>query len=695
MWSDALPNFLIGLREGLEAGLIVSILVSAVVRGERRDRLGQLWAGAASAAGLSLAFGAILTFAAADLPTTAQEAIGGVFSLVAVGFVTWMVFWMRRTARTVSRDLRARTEAALAIGGSVLFVTAFLAVAREGLETALFLWSTTRTAREATGPLLGAVIGLLAAVVLCWALYRQALRINLSRFFTWTGAALIVIAAGVLGHGLRELQEANLLPGITTYAFDLGSVIDPSGWVARVAEGVLNLSPTMTVLQVGGYLAYLVPVGAAFVVASRRIRAVPITEASVAAPAGETPPGSSSVGPALVPAAGGRRRSLLVASTVALLALGTVAAIAAVGLKPNDGTLRVSVTEDACAPNWPAPAVGQRTFEIRNTTSEVVEVYLMAANRTTTYDEVEGLAPGTSRTLSIGLAAGSYVWRCVATEGYETFSSAQQATGTGSVVAAGYKPVSAAELEASTQQYRVAVAAMLDTLARDTDALLAAVRQGGASPEAKGLWLQAHLDYIRLGAAYGTFGEFDAAINGRPNGLPDGVNDTGFTGFLRLERELWQAPAGADPAATAMQLDADVHGLVAAFPTQATDPRDLPLRAHEILENGLQFELTGITDQGSHTSLATLRADVDATRAVLDAIRAPLASRSSQLFAQVTAELDQLAARLDTFHSADGVWTPLAGLTSAQRQAVNALVSQLVEDLAPIPEILELPLNID
>ncbi len=349
------------------------------------------------------------------------------------------------------------------------------------------------------------------------------------------------------------------------------------------------------------------------------------------------------------------------------------------------------MTNSGCAPNWTAGPAGQRTFDIDNTSSQVVEVYLMDANRTTAHGEIEGLAPGTSRTLAAGLAAGSFVWRCVTPDGHQTFSTLSQASGRATGLSAGYTPVTATELDSATQQYRAKVATMLATLVSDTDALTAAVRNSGVSPQTRALWLQAHLDYIRLGAAYGTFGDFDAKINGRPNGLSGGVNDPGFTGFLRLERELWQQPPGADPAATAEQLDSDVHGLIAAFPQQHTDPRDLALRSHEILENGLQFELTGIDDVGSHTNLATLRADVDATLVVLSTLQEPLSSRNPQLLARVKSELETLAVTLDRFQRPDGSWTALSDLTLTQRETVDGAVSQMVEDLAPIPDILELP----
>src|SRR5882757_8941992 len=265
MWDDAFPSFLIGLREGLEAGLIVSILIASLVRGGASSRLPQVWTGVLAAIAMSMSFGAILTFTAANLSTSAQEAFGGTLSVIAVAFVTAMVFWMRRSARHLAGEIREKVTAALAMGGGMLILTSFLAVGREGLETALFLWTTARAAGESSGPLIGAAIGLVLAAGLCWGLYRRVLRINLTKFFTATGVVLIVIAAGVLGYGLRDLQEGGVLPGQTAYAFDLSGSVDAGSWYSTLVQGVFNLMPTMTWLQVAGYVGYLAVVMTLFV----------------------------------------------------------------------------------------------------------------------------------------------------------------------------------------------------------------------------------------------------------------------------------------------------------------------------------------------------------------------------------------------------------------------------------------------
>lgn len=254
-----LGNFLIGLREGLEASLVVSILVAYLVRTGRRESLRPVWTGVAAAVAASLGVGALLTFTSRELSFQAQEAFGGIMSIVAVALVTWMVFWMRTQARYLKAELQHQVDAALAGGAGALAVVAFLAVGREGLETALFLWPAIRAAGSGAGPAGGAVLGLLAAVVLAWLVYRRSVALNLALFFKITGAALIVVAAGVLAYGVHDLQEAAILPGLHDLAFDVSRQIPPSSWYGTLLKGIFNFSPASTWLEAAAYLAYLVP----------------------------------------------------------------------------------------------------------------------------------------------------------------------------------------------------------------------------------------------------------------------------------------------------------------------------------------------------------------------------------------------------------------------------------------------------
>ncbi|MFJ8127339.1 iron uptake transporter permease EfeU [Streptomyces hydrogenans] len=258
-------NYLIGLREGLEASLVVCILIAYLVKTGRRDALKPIWAGIGVAVGIALAFGAGLEFGSQELTFEAQELLGGSLSILAVVLVTWMVFWMKKTARHLRAELHGKLDAALAMGTGALVATAFLAVGREGLETALFVWASVRASSDGShAPLLGVLLGLLTAVLLGWLFYRGALRINLAKFFTWTGGMLVVVAAGVLAYGVHDLQEARFLGGLADKAFDVSATVPPDSWYGTLLKGVFNFQPDPTVLQVTVWALYLVPTLALF-----------------------------------------------------------------------------------------------------------------------------------------------------------------------------------------------------------------------------------------------------------------------------------------------------------------------------------------------------------------------------------------------------------------------------------------------
>jgi high-affinity iron transporter len=259
-----LGNYLIGLREGLEASLVVSILIAYLVKSGNRKALPPVWGGVGTAVVLAVAFGVVLSVASGEMRFKTQEIFGGVLSIVAVGLVTWMVFWMRRTARFMKAELEGKLEGALSMGSGALFAVALLAVGREGLETALFLWTNISSADSSTQPIIGAVLGLLTAALLGYLLYRGGLRLNLKKFFMITGVGLIVVAAGVFGYGFHDLQEATIVPGLKTLAFEPSTWFDGMGtvgrWLQTALQGVFNLTPQVTVVQAIAWVAYVVPV---------------------------------------------------------------------------------------------------------------------------------------------------------------------------------------------------------------------------------------------------------------------------------------------------------------------------------------------------------------------------------------------------------------------------------------------------
>jgi high-affinity iron transporter len=253
-----LANFLIGLREGLEAGLIVAILAAYVVKIGRRDVLGRLWVGVGIAVAVSLGVGALLTWGPYALSDEGGELLGGILSLVAVAMVTWMIFWMGTHGASLSGELRGRVDAAIDRSWIAIVVLGAVSVGREGIETALFVWANVSSGSDPVQGTLGALLGILVAVALVWGISRGLVRINLSRFFTWTGVFLILVAAGVFAYAIHELQEVGVIPEFGGPAWDLSAVLSRDTWLGALLAGIFNFTPAPTWAQVIGWVAYVV-----------------------------------------------------------------------------------------------------------------------------------------------------------------------------------------------------------------------------------------------------------------------------------------------------------------------------------------------------------------------------------------------------------------------------------------------------
>lgn len=285
-------NGLIGLREGLETGIVVMILYAFLVKSDRRDALKWVWVGVAAALVLIAAVFTVVHFGTSTLSFAAQETIGGIASVVAAVIVTGMVLWMRSAARTMSGTLRSGMTTALDVGPVAVAFLAFLAVGREGAETALLLLSNVENAGSTTTPLLGLLIGVAVAVVLTVGMYLGAVTLDLAKFFRITGVLLIFVAAGILAYGVHDLQEAGILPGGAALAFDLTGTVDPSAWYSVVVGGIFNLRPAMTVLEIGAWAVYVVVVLTLFLRPTRS--AAPATSPSSSTAPAVTAKGATS-----------------------------------------------------------------------------------------------------------------------------------------------------------------------------------------------------------------------------------------------------------------------------------------------------------------------------------------------------------------------------------------------------------------
>jgi high-affinity iron transporter len=383
--------------------------------------------------------------------------------------------------------------------------------------------------------------------------------------------------------------------------------------------------------------------------------------------------------------------------TLGLSVVTGTMAVALVAVAPPTGTAsaagdHTSVTVDdfRCGDGWFPPRSGQREISVTNAGSSVVDVSLLGSRNSLIYGELEALAAGTTRTMTAVIPPGNFRLGCTYSENATVYSPTVRVSGAPVRDAHPYQQVTYAELAPLVSKYRAGVAAGLAVLATDTDQLRA-VADAGQVAQAKQAWLVAHLDYARLGAAYDTFGNFNDEIDGRPNGLTQGVNDPGWTGFLRLEYALWQNQPITTVASVADQLDSYVHQLVLSFPEQTTPINDLSLRVHEILENTLQFELTGETDQGSHTGLATALANVQGTQVILGILAPLLQKGEPALLTSLRSDLGQIAALLDTYELPGGTWTPVQSLTETQREHLDGEIGNYLETVSPVPDLLELP----
>ncbi len=704
IWSAIILNLLIGFLEGLEAGLVANILLAAARQAAaavpdggqgrgghgghaRRMPSAGIWLGLLGAVMLSGSLAAVLTFSTDLLSSRAQEAVSGLLSVLAVGLVTSMIFWMRRTAASPTELPRSEVARATALGAGALTIIAFLAVGREGLQTTLFLWTTARASGQTPGPLAGAATGLAAAVVICCLLYRRVVKLNVEVFFKRAALTLSVIAAGVLAYGLGKLQGAALLPGQRWIAFDLTAHAHPGAWWVALITGVTDLSPRMTVLQVVIWIAYLAVVIPAF--------------AKAYIPAASRVAGAVTAGRWKRLAA---RRPWAVAGV--LVAMPTLAAGTTIALLPaasSSSTATVTVTRTACAPGWTSATAGTHTFTVDNESGLPGEINLDDSSGDI-LAEIETIGPGTSAQLAAILGSGIYVFKCYMGSQPAMASAPVQVISAGNTAAASLaaaspaaaspipvKQVTVGELAGPNKQYQAYAARQLADLAQEVTRIRADLRQRDMAA-AREDWLTAQLAWEGVGASYDSFGQLGLAVDGLPGGLPDGVSDGHFTGLHRLEYGLWHGQSAATLLPVAATLASNVAVVQQNLTSQdlAGDPQNLPVRVHEILEDALRDHLSGLDDQGASAAFAETYADVQVTRAVLGYLAPLIDARQPGLpdIADGQLEILQQALLATRVH---GQWGSLGAASLTARENVDAAIDAVLETLAAVPDLLEVP----
>jgi iron uptake system EfeUOB component EfeO/EfeM len=348
----------------------------------------------------------------------------------------------------------------------------------------------------------------------------------------------------------------------------------------------------------------------------------------------------------------------------------------------------ITVSSNQCGGAWHVPGPGWHTFEIDNQSTGGGEIDLIDPANGAVYAEVENTGPGTVTSMRLNLGSGTYAFLC-------NFNDFNPQVGTKVTVGGHAKgtpavlPVSYNETIPYAKKYQAYTEAGLKVLARETATLAADVRgaeNGQGLAAAKRDWLVAHLQYQTLGAAYGTFGDYDDQIDGRADVV--GVSSPKWTGFYRLEYGLWHGQSAAALTPVAATLAKNVNALLAWWPTQEIPLSDVGLRTHEILENALEFQLTGHDDYGSGTTLATTLANIQATRELLSLLHPLLAPRYPGLPA-ASWGLDQLQSLIEKEQRPNGTWVPVSALPTSARQAIDAACGAVLQSLAPIASITE------
>ncbi|WP_039825023.1 iron uptake transporter permease EfeU [Nocardia testacea] len=248
---------LIGVREGLETGIVVMILVAFLVKSRHHAALKWVALGVGGAVAMVVAIFAGVHYGTSTVTGVAAELIAGLASLAAVVIVTWMVLWMRAAAKSISGELKTGMSRALRGGPVAVMTLAFLAVGREGVETALLMVGYAENASGSQWPLIGLLAGIGVAAAVTVLIYLGAVRIDFTTFFKYTGILLIVVAAGILAYGIRALQTASWLPGLSRHAFDISSWFSMSSWYGTVAQGIFNFRADPTVLQAAAWVVYV------------------------------------------------------------------------------------------------------------------------------------------------------------------------------------------------------------------------------------------------------------------------------------------------------------------------------------------------------------------------------------------------------------------------------------------------------
>ncbi len=640
-----LTTFVIALREGLEASLIVGIIAAFLRREGRPDALRSMWLGVGLAVLLCVAVAVVLRAIGNGLPHRQQEGLETVVALVAVAMVTYMIVWMTEHARGLKGQLQEHAAGALAQGSAMALVAmAFLAVLREGFETAVFLLAAFNDATDPVPAGLGVVLGLVAAVGLGYGIYRGGLRLNLSRFFRATGAVLVLVAAGLVASSLHTAAEAGWVVGGQAQALDLSAIVRPGTIWESLVTGILGIQPRPNVIEVVGWLLYAIPM-LAIVLAPDAVR--PRVRSTVAGAA-------------------------VVAAPVVLLvgSLGggeeTGSAVAAGGA---GRTVAVGLSDAGCEPANLRLAAGPTSFVVTNRgSSKVTEYELLDGDRTLA--EAENLTSGLTGRFSLTLQPGRYRLRCP--------GGAREA---GSLVVGGARAetVLAPELQRGVDGYRAFLERETAALVTGAEGLRDVLARGDLAA-ARRAYAVARVPYERVEPVAESFGDLDPRIDARANDVPR----SRWTGFHPIERKLWVRRTTNRTAALADGLVADARKLRRLVRGVKLEPAQVGNGANELLGEVSKSKITGEEERYSHLDLLDFQANVEGARAAFDAIRPALATKDPSLTGEIERRFGLVDAALRP-HRRGGAFVPYTDLARTDVRRLSEVIDALAEPLSRAP----------
>ena len=744
-----LPTFIIGLREGLEAALIVGIIAAFLGQQGRKDALRQVWIGTIAAVLICIGIGITLELISRELPQRQQEGLETVVGFIAVGMVTYMVLWMRKHARGMKHELEDHAASALATGSArALVAMAFLAVMREGFETAVFLLATFQ---HSTNPLaggIGALLGILVAVFIGWLIFRGGLKLNLGRFFFVTGLVLVFIAAGLVMSSLRTANEAGWLTFGQGQPIDLTWLVRPGTPVSSLVTGVLGIQQKPATIEIIGYLAYLIPMVTLLVVSNRSSRrpapkaVTATTRASMddttpcpplhpnlpphtrhssilwspdhsfiiqqppsqgaPVPSNPTETATSRLTRRLQPSGPARRLAAigLAASMVGVLASGCASSTSSASGSKGKG-VAISLTDDGCEPSPAKATAGPTTFTVTNKSANgVSEAELRTKDAKHILGERENLTPGLDGTFSLTLAEGTYKVYC---------PGAKQDTWTFTV--RGGEAVkdwhSNPALVKAVNGYASYVNDQVAELVSATTTFVDAVNSGNVDA-AKKAYVAARLPYERIEPVAESFGDLDPRIDGRLGDNGDKPSD--FIGFHRIEQSLWADNSLEGMKPIAAGLLADVHKLQALVKKKAGsyDPNEVTSGAVDLMNEVLTSKISGEEERYSHIDMVDFQANFDGSMETITLLRPVLSKSAPDLLAKIDAQAKKVQTALNGLKANPGVddsgyvaWScakddqgelpegcieaTSGPVTTAQRKQLNDAGKPLADLMAQVP----------